>query len=101
MKFIKWIIAQFKPLTMNVTVDDKEYKLYFTDCIAHIEWDVNVIDIETKKNIGTIRIKDRDIVNQNVEMRAKQKIRKLLENTKYEREWNRKRKEAFKHYFRV
>lgn len=96
-KIIKW----FQPLNMKVTVDGKEYKLWFTDCICHILWEVSVVDAETKKSIGTIEIKDRDIINKNVEMRAKKKIRKLLEDTKYEREQQEKRKEAMKYYFGV
>ena len=100
MDIIKKIIKYFSSPTMELEVDGKRYKLVFVDCYAfHTMWMVRVKDLNTNKTIGYINIFDKSIVNRTVEFEAEEKIRKLIQNNKLEKERKTRRKESMKYYF--
>jgi hypothetical protein len=95
---IKKIIKYFSPLTMEMEVDGKRYKLVFVDFVL-MEWLVKVKDLSTNKTIGYINISDESIVNRTVEVKAIKEIERLIQYNKSEEERENKRKESMKYYF--
>jgi hypothetical protein len=95
---IKKIIKYFSPLTMEMEVDGKRYKLVFVDFVL-MEWLVKVKDLSTNKTIGYINISDESIVNRTVEVKAIKEIERLIQYNKSEEERKDKRKESMKYYF--
>lgn len=91
---IKKIIKYFSPLTMELEVDGKKYKLVFTDCIGTL-WTVRVKDLDLNKTIGCIYIYDEIIINRKLESEAAWKIRKVIQDNEIET----RRKESMKYYF--
>ena len=99
---IKKIIKYFSPLTMELEVDGKRYRLTFVERhVFDTMWLVRVKDLSTNKAIGYIDIADKCIADRVVESAATRGIEKLIRENELEKENETRRKESMKYYFGV